>query len=107
MEGFELILFQIITNVGAAKSAYMDAIACAEEGDYDQAENVMKEGKELYLKGHHVHAELIQKEAAGEPTETSLLLIHAEDQLMITECISALAEQMLKLYRKVNVHQEK
>ena len=41
---------------------------------------------------------MIQKEAAGEKSEFSLLLMHAEDQLMTTETLKIVAEEFIELY---------
>lgn len=56
----------------------------------------MKEGKEFFVKGHEAHAGLIQKEAAGEKTNVSLLLMHAEDQLMSAETIELMANTAIR-----------
>ena len=96
MENMELICFQIISNVGMAKSAYVEAIQLAEKGDFDTAGTRMKEGKEFFVKGHEEHAGLIQKEAAGEKTNVSLLLMHAEDQLMSAETIELMANTAIR-----------
>ena len=46
--------------------------------------------------------DLVQKEAAGEDAKMSLILAHAEDQMMSTEVFKVLAEEMIELYKKVN-----
>lgn len=66
MEGLELICFQIISNVGGARSCFINAIQEAKEGRFDEAEKMMDEGDQLFLEGHHAHAKLIQQEAGGE-----------------------------------------
>nr|WP_274600925.1 PTS lactose/cellobiose transporter subunit IIA [Dorea longicatena] len=45
---------------------------------------------------------MVQKEAAGEGAKMSLILAHAEDQMMSTEVFKVLAEEMIELYKKVN-----
>ena len=49
----------------------------------------------------------MQKEAAGEDAKMSLILAHAEDQMMSTEVFKVLAEEMIELYKKVNAAEEK
>ena len=63
MEGIELLSFQMISFNGSARSCFIEAIQAAKEGDYDRAEELMKEGEEQFVEGHRVHAQLIQKEA--------------------------------------------
>ena len=56
----------------------------------------------LLSQGHGPHTDLVQKEAAGEDAKMSLILAHAEDQMMSTEVFKVLAEEMIELYQKVN-----
>lgn len=101
MEGLELICFQIIANSGGAKSAYMQAIQEAKNGNFEEAEKQIAQGDEFMTMGHGPHAELIQKEAAGEPAPVSLLLLHAEDQMMGAEQFKVLALEMIDLYKRL------
>ena len=101
MEGMELIAFEIITNVGMAKSLAMEAIKTAREGDFDEAEAKLKESSEYLLNGHHAHASLIQQEASGDKVEFSLIIMHAEDQMMSAETIKVLAEEMIEMYKEI------
>ena len=82
MEGLELICFEIISSVGMARSLYIEAIQEAKAGNFEQAQELIKQGDESFTEGHHSHAKLIQQEAGGEATQMTLLLTHAEDQLM-------------------------
>lgn len=102
MEGIELISFQIISAVGTARSMYIEAIQMAKAGDIEGAEKLMEEGQQVFVQGHHAHAELIQKEASGEKTEFALLLMHAEDQLMSAEAFGILAQEFICIYQKIN-----
>lgn len=102
MEGMEMVCFQIIASSGGAKSAYMQAIEEAKKRNFDKAEEMMKQGEEYMNQGHEPHATLIQKEAGGEPTPVSLLLIHAEDQMMGAEQFKVLAEEMIDLYKRLD-----
>lgn len=101
MEGLELICFQIISNVGMARSSYIEAIEHAKENDFQAFAKCMEEGNEFFEQGHLAHAQLIQKEASQEPISINLLLIHAEDQLMSAESFKILAGQFADVYRKL------
>ena len=102
MEGIELISFQIISAVGTARAMYIEAIQLAKDGKISEAEAMMEEGQKVFVEGHHAHASLIQKEAAGEKTEFALLLMHAEDQLMSAEAFGILAQEFIDIYKKLN-----
>lgn len=96
-----MICFNIISNVGMARGSFIEAIDLACEGKFIEADEKMKEGKKFFLEGHHAHADLIQKEAAGEKTEMMLVLVHAEDQLMSAEAFKILAEKFIELNKKI------
>lgn len=107
MEGLEMICFQIISNVGGARSSYIEAIQKAKAGDFEGAENCVKAGQEQFLKGHEAHFELIQKEAQGQAVGGSLILVHAEDQLMSAEGFKIIAEEMIAAYRRIAALEQK
>ena len=101
MDGMELIAFNIISNVGMAKSLAVEALRVAREGNYDEAEQKMSEASECLVNGHHAHASLIQKEAAGEKVEFSLIIMHAEDQMMAAETTKLLIEEMIEMFKQL------
>ena len=101
MEGMELICFQIIASVGSARSSYIEAIRNAREGNIEEAKKAIAQGDEEFQTAHKAHGELITKEAAGDKTDVSLLLLHAEDQLMSAETIKIVAEEFIELCKKV------
>lgn len=102
MEGIELICFQIISNVGTARSCFIEAIQKAKVKDYEGAEQLISEGEEFFNQGHHAHAELIQTEANGNKLEFQLLLLHAEDLLMSAESFKIIANEFIDLYKKIS-----
>lgn len=98
MDGNELISFQIISAVGTARSLYVEAIQEAKKGNIEAAKQLIEDGVKVFVEGHHAHASLIQQEASGEKLEFSLLLMHAEDQLMTTETLKIVAEEFIEIY---------
>lgn len=98
-EEMEMICFQLIANSGAAKSSFMEAVQLAKQGKFDEVDAKVAEAEECFVLAHKIHADLIQKEAAGEKTEFSLLFMHAEDQMATTEMVQLLAQEMIDLYR--------
>lgn len=101
MEGLEGKFFEIIVNVGSAKSFYIEAIAKAKTGDIEGALELMAEGQSAFLEGHKVHSELVQMEASGEKIEMSLMLMHAEDQLMNADGFKIVAQEFIDLYKLI------
>jgi PTS system cellobiose-specific IIA component len=103
----DMICFQIISNVGTAKSLVMEAIYAARDGNYSLAEEKIEEAQRYFVEGHKIHSTLIQKEASGQKLHVSLILMHAEDQLMSAETISELVKEMIEMYKKINDLQPK
>lgn len=101
MEELELVAFEIISNVGMAKSLAIEAIREARKKEYEIADNKLKEASEYLLKGHHAHTSLIQKEANGESLKFSLIIMHAEDQLMSAETIKDLAIEIIEMQKSI------
>lgn len=75
----EEVCFQIIANVGMAKSMYIDA----------------------FVEGHNVHLQLLANDAGGKSVEFSMLLMHAEDQLMGAETFRIVAEDFIDVYERL------
>lgn len=101
MEELEMICFEIISSVGTARSCYIESIRLSRQGRFEEAEAQIKEGKQIFEMGHKAHGKLIQREASGEKTEGSILLIHAEDQMMSAETIKTLVEEMIGMYKEL------
>ena len=102
MEGLELVSFQIIAAAGSARSSYVEALQAAKKGNYEEADALIKQGDNDFVEAHHVHAELIQKFAAGEDLGANILLIHAEDQVMSAEVLKIMAVEFIELYKKLD-----
>jgi len=101
MEGLELVCFQIISNVGMARSNYIEAMQFGKAGDFDRAKTLIEEGERYFLEGSEAHMSLIQQEATGTPVNCSLLLVHAEDQMMSAETFKIIANELIDSYRRI------
>ncbi len=100
MEGMELLNFQIIGNVGDAKSYLFQALKAAREEDFEEAEKLIKLSEVSLIKAHDIHMQILQKETQGEEVGMSLLLMHAEDQMMTTELLRDVTKEMLLVHKK-------
>lgn len=45
VEGLEMICFRIISNVGGARSSYIEAIQKAKQGDFEGARECIRAGR--------------------------------------------------------------
>ena len=94
--------FQLITYVGTARSCFINAIQCAKAGKYDEAADMLKQGDDAFVLGHHVHSDLAEKETNGKMEKIGLLLLHAEDQLMSAEGFRTIAEEFIAVYKRLD-----
>ena len=74
---------------------------CAREGDFVQAETLMKQAHENIVQAHNAQTEVIQGEARGEKTELCLLFIHAQDTLMTIMSELNMAGEMIQMYKLI------
>lgn len=102
MEDLEMICFGIISSAGMAKSSYVEAMRAAAKGEFDVSEAKIKEGDEFYSKCHDVHMDLLTKEAGGQTVVMGIILTHAEDQMMGAEQVRLMAEENIKLYKRIH-----
>jgi PTS system cellobiose-specific IIA component len=101
MENLEEIIFQIILHGGNGKSASMEAIMAAKQGDFEAAREKLKEAGDALNEAHHIQTSFIQNEVRGERTEVSLLMVHAQDHLMNAITMRDLATEFVELYETV------
>ncbi|OTO77370.1 MULTISPECIES: PTS lactose/cellobiose transporter subunit IIA [unclassified Enterococcus] len=97
----EKISFEIISNVGTARSKYINAMQFAKQGWIEKAHASVKEGEEYFVEGHHAHANLLAMQSEGKMIPFSMLLIHCEDQLMSADCFKIMADEFIDLQEKL------
>lgn len=102
MGEMEMIIFEIISNGGTAKGLVYEAIKCSEKGEYDHAEELLKEADDYLLKAHQIQTNLIQDEAVGKHHEVTVLFVHAQDHLMTALEVRSLAEHMIQMNKRLN-----
>lgn len=101
MEGLELICFEMIAANGSARSFFLEALAAAKEGNFEEADRLMSEGEAMLEEGHHAHSNLLSQEASGDKVQVDLLLVHAEDQMMSAETFKIMAGEMIEIYSRL------
>lgn len=101
MESLEQISFMIISAAGDAQSMMLEALEKARQGEFEEAEALMKQADKEVLKAHKSQTGLIMKEAQGEKSEYSVLMVHAQDHLMNAMLAKQLIKEMIKLYQEI------
>lgn len=98
----EKIIMDLIIFSGEARSYAMEAMQVAKNGQIEEARELIEKAKETIGSAHHSQTSLIQGEAAGNKTEVSLLLVHAQDHLMTSIVVKDLAEEIIDLHERLN-----
>ncbi|AWI11124.1 PTS lactose/cellobiose transporter subunit IIA [Caldibacillus thermoamylovorans] len=96
------IVMSLIMNAGNSKSFSMEAIKAAKENDFPLAQEKLKEAENSINAAHNAQTSLLTKEASGEKTELSMLLIHGQDHLMNAITFLDIAKEFVELYEKIN-----
>lgn len=101
MSEIEQVSIRIVSAVGTARSCYIEAIREARKGNFENAGQLMQEGKEAFSLGHESHFDLITQAAEGKSIGFDLILMHAEDQMMSAETFCILAEELIETYKLI------
>lgn len=101
MESEYEVAFSVIMHAGDSRSSSMEAVTCAENGDFDGAEAKLKEAEKELLAAHEIQTDMLQKEATGSHVELSLLMVHAQDHYTMAQVQHDVSAQMVRLYRKL------
>jgi len=72
-----------------------------EKGNFEEAQELIRQGDQAFTEGHHIHADLLALDANGELNQSGLILMHAEDQLMSAETFRIMAEEFIEVYKKL------
>ena len=97
---------EIISNVGSARSYYIEAIGYAKQNNFEKAYDSIKNGIDAFRKGHVIHSQLLFDTSSGNSCDNvNLILVHAEDQLMSAESFKIIAMEFVDLYKRLYENQ--
>ena len=93
----EEMALEIITNVGTARSMYVEAVQAAKAGNFEEAHNLVAGGEKIFVNGHHAHADLDNAKIGVEELQYMFLVMHAEDQLMSAETLKIVCDELIDM----------
>lgn len=99
-EEITMLGFEIVAYAGDARSRLLNALKYAEEGEYDKADELIKEADKLIVKAHNAQTDLLTAEASGEDLPFSVTLIHGQDHLMTTVLLKDMMKHIITLYKR-------
>lgn len=98
----ESISMQLIAAAGDAKGCAFEALTEANDGNFEKAEELLKQATAATLPVHKKQMELITATAQGEEVPIDVLLVHAQDHLMNSELAQDLIRELITLYKRVD-----
>lgn len=97
----QAISFQLVACVGEASAHFTQAIECARNACFEDANRKLDEANACIVRAHETQTAILRAEVAGDEMEFSLLMMHAQDHLMTTITFGRVAEEFVKLYKEV------
>ncbi len=97
----ETFCLELITYAGMGRSEAFSALRAAKAGDFDAAAAHMAEAERALAQAHTAQTKLLAGEAQGVGMTPSLLLVHAQDQLMTAIAERTLIAEFIELYRRL------
>ncbi|MCQ1060407.1 PTS N,N'-diacetylchitobiose transporter subunit IIA [Photobacterium sp. DNB23_23_1] len=91
----------IIINAGQSRSLCYEALRHAKQGNFTEAEGLMKEAQEFANQAHLVQTQLIEADEGEGKTKMTLIMVHAQDHLMTSMLAKELVAELIELHRKV------
>ena len=91
----------LIINGGNAKSDAMEAIQAAKKGNFEEADQKIKDADKSLSEAHKSQTGMLTKEASGDAVKISLLMVHGQDHLMNAITFRDLASEVVDVYKKI------
>ncbi|MDD7262993.1 PTS lactose/cellobiose transporter subunit IIA [Fusobacterium sp. FSA-380-WT-2B] len=95
----ETIAMTLVGNAGEGRSLAFEALNEAKKGNFEKAEQLLKESQKRTLAAHEIQTQLICNEADGNKTEMNLLMVHAQDHLMTSMLARELITELIEIYK--------
>ncbi|WP_315459560.1 PTS lactose/cellobiose transporter subunit IIA [uncultured Streptococcus sp.] len=99
-EEVTMLGFEIVALAGDARSKILDALNLAEEGKFDEAEEMIEEANKVLVAAHNSQTDMLAKEASGEDIALGLIMMHGQDHLMTTVLLKDLIHHLINIYKK-------
>lgn len=97
------IAMNVILHAGNARDYIFKSIHKSAEGDFNEANELIKRANEEINIAHKKQTETMQKEAEGIEIPYSTLFGHAQDTLMTVKTEINIIQEMKKIHEKIEV----
>lgn len=97
----EMVSFGIIANAGDARSFAFQALNAATNGNFEEADELMKKSEDASVLAHQAQTDLLFKEVNGNPVPVNVLLVHSQDHLMTSMLAQELIKEMIEMKKEI------
>lgn len=96
----ELVIMELITNAGNARSLAIEAIRAARSGDFEEAAAKLQECDVAMIEAHQAQTNLLVEESNGNSVPMSLVMVHAQDHIMNAMTVRDLAVELVGILQE-------
>ncbi|MDW2741950.1 PTS lactose/cellobiose transporter subunit IIA [Atlantibacter subterraneus] len=96
----EEAVMEIIVNAGQSRSLCFEALHAARQGNFDEANSLLREADGYARQAHRMQTKLIEQDAGEARQPMTLIMVHAQDHLMNSLLARELCEEILHLYQR-------
>lgn len=104
LDNMEQTVMELIINSGEARSCAMEALAFARKGEFDKADDSIKQAREAEIRAHSVQTQLIGMDMGEGNVPVNLIMVHAQDHIMTSMLAKEMAQEMIALYKLLNAN---
>ena len=97
----ENLCLELITRAGGGRAEAYEGLRAAKAGEFARAEEHLATAERELGAAHATQTKLLAGEAQGVGMTPSLLLVHAQDQLMTAISERGLITELIELYRRL------
>ena len=102
MTEFEKQIMGLISSSGESRSKAFEALQKVRSHDYESAEKLLQESKDLDVEAHNIQTKMIQQELSEDVDSgpISLLMVHAQDHYMTAQLSRDLIEELITIFQE-------
>lgn len=100
MIALEEAVMEIIVNAGQSRSLCFEALHAARQGNLDEAKSLLREADGYARQAHKMQTKLIEQDAGEARQPMTLIMVHAQDNLMNSLLARELSEEIIHLYQR-------
>jgi len=97
----EQLIMTIIANAGESRSASMEAIEAARNGNYEEAEALLRKADEAMYAAHDAHNQILFQDAGGAHAPMTFILVHASNHMSVAEVTRDMANEFIKTFKEM------